>query len=159
MDFMEFTSDTWLTVFWNHCFNGFFFGKIPLIRKLGWREEVSIKATWGSLSDRNNGNLAKVDIADMQAPMLFPNGTSSLGRLPYVEFGAGVSNILKFIRIDCYWRASYRDNRMLVVDGSADSGIGAPGGIWIPEADLREKVLSRLKTPNFAVKIGAEFKF
>ena len=159
MDFMEFTSDTWLTVFWNHCFNGFFFGKIPLIRKLGWREEVSIKATWGSLSDRNNGNLAKVDIADMQAPMLFPNGTSSLGRLPYVEFGAGVSNILKFIRIDCYWRASYRDNRMLVVDGSAGSGIGTPGGIWIPDADLREKVLSRLKTPNFAVKIGAEFKF
>ena len=29
MDFMEFVSDQWLTIFWNHCFNGFFFGKIP----------------------------------------------------------------------------------------------------------------------------------
>ena len=135
-------------MFWNHCFNGFFFGKVPLIRKLGWREEVSIKATWGSLSDRNNGNLAKVDLASMQAPMLFPNGTSSLGHLPYVEFGAGVSNILKFIRIDCYWRASYRDNRVMVVDDSAG-----------PDESMRDKVLSRLKTPNFAVKIGAEFKF
>ena len=66
MEFMEFTSDQWLTVFYNHCFNGFFFGKIPLIRKLGWREEVSVRAAWGSLSDKNNGNLAKVDVADMR---------------------------------------------------------------------------------------------
>lgn len=143
MDFMEFASDQWLTVFWNHCFNGFFFGKLPIIRKLGWREEVSVRAVWGSLSHQNNGNLAKVDIADMQAPMLFPNGTSSLGRAPYVEFGAGISNILKFIRVDCYWRASYRDQRIIVVEDSTVS----------------QKVLNRLRTPNFAVKIGAEFKF
>lgn len=143
MDFMEFASDQWLTVFWNHCFNGFFFGKLPIIRKLGWREEVSVRAVWGSLSHQNNGNLAKVDIADMEAPMLFPNGTSSLGRAPYVEFGAGISNILKFIRVDCYWRASYRDQRIIVVEDSTVS----------------QKVLNRLRTPNFAVKIGAEFKF
>ena len=143
MDFMEFASDQWLTVFWNHCFNGFFFGKLPVIRKLGWREEVSVRAVWGSLSHQNNGNLAKVDIADMEAPMLFPNGTSSLGRAPYVEFGAGISNILKFIRVDCYWRASYRDQRIIVVEDSTVS----------------QKVLNRLRTPNFAVKIGAEFKF
>ena len=140
MEFMEFASDQWLTLFWNHCFNGFFFGKIPVIRKLGWREEVSVRAAWGSLSDKNNGNLAKVNVADMQAPMLFPNGTSSLGRDPYVEFGAGISNILKFIRVDCYWRASYRDARIVVVE----------------DPSVR---LSRLRTPNFAVKIGAEFKF
>ncbi len=59
-----------------------------------------------------------------------------------------MSNILKFIRIDCYWRASYRDNRVMVVDDSAG-----------PDESMRDKVLSRLKTPNFAVKIGAEFKF
>ena len=75
--------------------------------------------------------------------MLFPNGTSSLGRAPYVEFGAGISNILKFIRVDCYWRASYRDQRIIVVEDSTVS----------------QKVLNRLRTPNFAVKIGAEFKF
>ena len=143
MDFMEFASDQWLTVFWNHCFNGFFFGKLPVIRKFGWREEVSVRAVWGSLSHQNNGNLAKVDIADMEAPMLFPNGTSSLGKAPYVEFGAGISNILKFIRVDCYWRASYRDQRIIVVEDSTVS----------------QKVLNRLRTPNFAVKIGAEFKF
>ena len=195
MEFMEFTSDQWLTVFYNHCFNGFFFGKIPLIRKLGWREEVSVRAAWGSLSDKNNGNLAKVDVADMRAPMLFPNGTSSLGRAPYLEFGAGISNILKFIRIDCYWRATYRDERLIVLDpvgvgavgvGGAGGALGGgalggapaagpvPGGVrGVPAAgpggsggaggsgaeSLSDKVLSRLRTPNFAVKIGAEFKF
>ena len=130
-------------MFWNHCFNGFFFGKLPVIRKLGWREEVSVRATWGSCSFENNGNLAKISAADMQAPMLFPNGTSTLGKLPYVEFGAGISNILKFIRVDCYWRATYRDERYVVVDDPTQPHNG----------------LDRLKTPNFAVKIGAEFKF
>jgi hypothetical protein len=142
------------------------------------------------LSDKNNGNLAKVDVADMRAPMLFPNGTSSLGRAPYLEFGAGISNILKFIRIDCYWRATYRDERLIVLDpvgvgavgvggaGGASGGALAagpvPGGVrGVPAAgpggsggaggsgaeSLSDKVLSRLRTPNFAVKIGAEFKF
>ena len=160
MEFMEFASDQWVTIFYNHCFNGFFFGKLPVIRKLGWREEVSVKATWGSLSDANNGNLAKVNAADMQAPMLFPNGTSSLGKAPYVEFGAGISNILKFIRVDCYWRASYRNARVVVVEDPSIRPVFDPEtGELIEDPSFRQKVLGRLKTPNFAVKIGAEFKF
>lgn len=144
MDYMEFASDAWITIFYNHCFNGFFLGKLPLIRRLGLREEFTFKAAWGSLSDANNGNAAKVAIADMKAPMLFPNGTSSLGHEPYIEFGAGISNILKFIRVDCYWRATHRDERIVLIE---------------TESELGQKVLGRLKTPNFAVKIGAEFKF
>ena len=80
----------------------------------------------------------------MLSPMLFPNGTSSLGGQQYIEFGAGVSNILRFIRIDCYWRATHRDERIVVVESESEFG---------------KNVLSRLKTSNFAVKIGAEFKF
>ncbi len=80
----------------------------------------------------------------MQAPMFFPNGTSSLGHEPYMEFGAGISNILKFIRVDCYWRATHRDERIVLIE---------------TESELGQKVLGRLKTPNFAVKVGAEFKF
>ena len=159
MDYMEFVSDSWVSVFYSHCFNGFFFGKIPLIRRLGWREEVSLRAAWGSLSDRNNGNLAKIDAADIQAPMLFPNGTSSLGRQPYFECGAGISNILKFIRVDCFWRITYRDNRLVVADGEPKPLIDPKTGLVIEDPTLKEKVLYRLKTPNFAVKIGAEFKF
>ena len=99
----------------------------------------------------------------MQAPMLFPNGTSSLGKFPYVEFGAGISNILKFIRVDCYWRGSYRDARYIVVEDPTGKPvkpvIDPATGQVVEDPTLRQKVLSRLKTPNFAVKIGAEFKF
>ena len=66
----------------------------------------------------------------MLSPMLFPNGTSSLGGQPYIEFG--------------YWRATHRDERIVVVESESEFG---------------KNVLSRLKTSNFAVKIGAEFKF
>ncbi|MBQ9309456.1 MAG: carboxypeptidase-like regulatory domain-containing protein [Bacteroidales bacterium] len=144
MDYMEFVSDSWVSVFYTHCFNGFFLGTIPLIRRLGWREEFTFRATWGSLSDRNNGNLAVVPASEMTAPLIFPAGTSSLGGIPYIEFGAGVSNILKFIRVDCFWRATHRDERVVVIES---------------ESELGQKVLGKLKTSNFAVKIGAEFKF
>ena len=144
MDYMEFVSDSWVSLFYTHCFNGFFFGKIPLIRKLGLREEVTLRAAWGALSDKNNGNAAKVDVASMLAPLVFPAGSSALGGKPYLECGAGVSNILKFIRIDCFWRITHRDERMVVIESESEFG---------------QKVLGKIKTSNFAVKIGAEFKF
>ena len=58
-----------------------------------------------------SGNLAAVP-----APMLFPKvyGSteymSSFGKTPYVEAGIGVSNILRFLRFDCFWRLTYRDD-------------------------------------------------
>ena len=145
MDYMEFASDTWVTVFYNHCFWGYFLGKIPLIRRLGLREEFTAKATWGSLSDKNNGNVAAFEGTDgMRAPMLFPNGTSKLGKTPYVELGAGISNILKFLRVDCFWRVTHRNERVVINEAKTETG---------------EMVLNKLKTSNFAVQIGAEFRF
>ena len=148
MDFMEFVSDSWVTLFYNHCFNGFFFGKIPLIRRLGLREEVSAKATWGWLSDKNNGDLTKLKFSEIESPMLFPNGTSSLGRVPYVELGAGISNIFKVLRVDAFWRITHRDERMVIEETGP-----------VQRTDLEEKVMRRMRTANFALKIGADFKF
>jgi len=145
MDAMEFVSDSWASLFVNHCFNGFFLGKIPVIRRLGWREELSLKATWGNLSDENNGDATEIALADMKAPMIFPDGMHKLGKTPYVEVGAGISNILKFIRIDCFWRVTHRDNNYVYVDD--------------PSVPLEDRLKQRLRTPNFAVNIGAEFRF
>jgi hypothetical protein len=80
----------------------------------------------------------------MKAPLLFPYGTSSLGGKPYVEIGAGLSNILKFLRVDCFWRLTHRNERTVVIDTDSEFG---------------KKILGKLKTSNFAVKVGAEFKF
>lgn len=108
MEYLEFASDQWITMFYNHCFNGFFFGKIPGVRKLNLREEFTFRATWGSLSKKNNGDATAIPLNAMEAPMIFPVGMHEIGE-PFVEIGAGISNILKFIRVDCYWRLTHRD--------------------------------------------------
>ena len=118
LDFFEFASDTWASLFWYHTLGGYIFGKIPLIRNLNLREELSLRATWGQLSEKNDGNPAHFGgtPAAVPAPMLFPKvyGSteymSSFGKTPYVEAGIGVSNIFRFIRFDCFWRLTYRDD-------------------------------------------------
>ncbi len=102
MDFFEFASDSWADLFWNHNFYGFFLGKIPLISKLNLREEFSMKLAWGNLSDRNNA-------LKNPAIMEFPLGMKTLGKVPYVELGAGISNIFKIFRVDCFWRLTHKE--------------------------------------------------
>ena len=105
MEFYEFAADTWTTLFWEHDFGGFFLGKIPLIKKLHWREIASLKAAYGTLTEKNNGIIGSATSAD--APMLFPFGMYSLNK-PYVEMSAGVSNIFRLVRVDCAWRMTHR---------------------------------------------------
>ena len=105
MDFYEFASDLWGQATWEHHFRGFFLGKIPLMKKLQWREVITVKALWGKLSDKNNGSLPP---AEMQARMLFPDGMTSVSK-PYVEAGFGIENIFRFMRLDFMWRITHRD--------------------------------------------------
>ena len=105
MDYFEFASDTWATFFWSHTFNGFFLGKIPLIKALKLREEFSFKAAYGVLSDKNNPT--KIN---SEAPIAFPEGMKTMGNMPYMEIGAGISNILRLLRVDCFWRLTHREN-------------------------------------------------
>lgn len=105
MDYYEFASDTWVTLFWEHNFRGFFLGKIPLLKKLKWRESVEMRAAYGTLTNKNNGILGSRYAAN--APMLFPEGMQNLNK-PYVELGAGISNIFKIIRVDAFWRLTHR---------------------------------------------------
>lgn len=101
MDYFEFAADTWATLFWLHNFHGFFLGKIPLLKKLNLREEVELKMAYGTLRDQNSG---------INAPLVFPEGMSTLGNVPYVEISAGLSNIFKILRVDGCWRLTHRDH-------------------------------------------------
>lgn len=131
MAFYEFVSDTWTTFSLEHNFGGFFLGKIPLIKKLHWREVFTLKAAYGTLSKKNNGILGNP--ASEGAPMLFPAGMHDLNK-PYVEIGAGISNILRLLRVDAFWRMTHR--YMDMPDGS------------------------REKSPNcFVVNLGLELSF
>lgn len=103
MDYYEFASDCWVACFFEHHFNGFFLGRIPLLKRLKWREVLLCKGVWGSLTDRNNGSPARTD-----APLLFPLGTSSV-RKPYIEAGFGIENIFRLVRVDFIWRLTHRE--------------------------------------------------
>lgn len=109
MNFLEFVSDHYASLNIDHNFNGFFFNKIPLIKRLKLREAVSFKVLYGALRDENN--------PDKDASLLqFPrNGagvptTNALGNEPYMEGSVGVGNIFKVLRVDVVKRFNYLDN-------------------------------------------------
>ena len=106
MNYYEFASDRWVSCFYEHHFNGFFLGRIPLLKRLRLREVLVVKGVWGSLSDKNNGSPRA-----LEAPMLFPLGMTSV-RKPYVEAGFGVENIARLVRVDFIWRLTHRERQV-----------------------------------------------
>lgn len=106
MNFYEFASDLWGALFWEHHFKGFFLGRIPLLKRLNWREVFIFKALVGTLEDRNNGSFA-----DGNAILRFPNGMSSVSK-PYFETGVGVENIFRVFRVDAIWRLSHKEVKL-----------------------------------------------
>jgi len=106
MNFLEFVSDRYVAVNVDHFFNGFFFNKIPFVKKLKWREVLSGKLIYGTITDDNNPaynpELFKFPINEEGVPL-----TYSLDKQPYVEISAGITNILKIFRVDVIKRLTY----------------------------------------------------
>jgi len=98
MNFYEFASDEYGMATIQHHFDGFFLNKIPLMRKLKWREVVGAKGVIGRVSPKNKQLL------------LFPNHLYELNRGPYFEANVGIENIFKVFRIDGVWRLAYLQN-------------------------------------------------
>jgi hypothetical protein len=94
MNYYEFVSDAYLSLFAEQHFQGFFLNRIPLLRSLNWREVVGCHILYGRLSDKNRHF------------MVFPEGLYRLSE-PYYEASAGIENIFKLFRIQAMWRFSY----------------------------------------------------
>lgn len=108
MNFLEFVSDHYASAYVDHYFNGFFFNKVPVLKKLKWREVIEAKVLWGGLRNENN---PATNPEQVQFPLT--NGqmeTFALGRTPYIEGGFGIANIFKLIRIDFIKRFTYLDH-------------------------------------------------
>lgn len=109
MNYYEFASDKYVALFLTHYFEGLFFNKIPLFRKLKWREVVSGKAIIGRISDKNKKFTGiedhKLELGE-GSDKFFINELTE----PYVEVSAGIENILKLFRVDALWRLTYLDN-------------------------------------------------
>lgn len=109
MNFLEFVSDHYESITYDQHLNGFFLNKIPLFKRLKWRETFSFRALWGGIRDENN-------------PVLHPNLyqfpvdgngrqiTYSLGNAPYLEGTAGIENIFKFFGVSLVRRFNYLDH-------------------------------------------------
>lgn len=103
---MEFLNDRFasLDVGWD--MNGKIFNRIPLLKKLKWREYFGVKCLWGQLTDKNNPLLP--ENAGNANLMQFPEGCYVMEpKRPYVELIAGVHNIFKLLHIEFVHRCNY----------------------------------------------------
>ncbi|MBA4258218.1 MAG: hypothetical protein C0446_03580 [Chitinophaga sp.] len=109
MNFLEFVSDRYASFTWVQHFMGIVFNRIPLLKKLKFREVASFKILYGGVRNENNPVLN---------PSLFAyptiNGVTSTFALdpakPYIETSVGVENIFNILRVDFVKRLSYLDN-------------------------------------------------
>lgn len=103
---MEFLNDRYASLDISWDLNGKIFNRIPLLKKLKWREWLGIKCLWGTLTDKNNPTLA----ANASDGMLmeFPEGSYIMdSKRPYIELIAGIHNIFKIIHIQYVHRLNY----------------------------------------------------
>jgi hypothetical protein len=110
MNFMEFFSDEYASLKVTHYFNGFIFNKIPLFRRLKWREVLSLKGLYGNLTDENNPSVHPelfrfpLDKDGNPTTFVFDKG------IPYLEVSAGIMNLFKIFRLEFLQRVTYLDN-------------------------------------------------
>jgi len=105
---MEFLNDRYASLMIDYDFNGKLFNRIPLLRKLKWREWVGVRCLWGKLTDKNNPYLAENQQSDVL--MTFPDGCYMMdGKQPYWELSLGIHNIFKLLHVEYVRRLNYLD--------------------------------------------------
>ena len=136
MHFFEFVSDKFVSLNYNHNFEGLLFNRIPLIRQLKWRLIASANVLFGSQRESN------LELMKEAVPVINPREMGNRSRprynfsalnpnIPYIEVGYGIDNIFKIFRIQAFHRLTYLDHE-------------APGGA-LPK--------------SFALKASVHFSF
>ena len=103
---MEFVNDRYVSLMLAWDMNGKILNRIPLAKKLYWREYLGVRMLWGDLSDKNNPGKNPGN----PRLMYFPEGTNIMNpNRPYMEMVVGVHNIFKFFRVEYVKRLTYKD--------------------------------------------------
>lgn len=114
MHYFEFVSDKYVSLNYNHNFEGLLFNRIPAIRQLKWRLIASANILFGSQRDSNKELMVKIEE---------PNNTTGIPTKdhynfsaldpskPYAEVGYGIDNIFKIFRIQAFHRLTYLDHK------------------------------------------------
>lgn len=108
MNFFEFVTDQSLFFKMEHHFNGAIFNRIPLMKKLKWREFAEGRMVIGKLSERN------IDIIPggrkYEGKPVTPI-TNSINREPYIEVAYGIENIFKVLQVVAIHRLTHLDKQ------------------------------------------------
>lgn len=107
VNFLEFISDRYVIGFAENRWEGLFFDRIPLIKETKIRLITTERIMLGSLSPQQNSAL------------IIPSFVQPFNGVPYVEFGIGIENIFKVLRIDFLYRATHQ------IPGTSPFGIKA----------------------------------
>ncbi len=114
---MEFLNDRYVSLMAQWDLNGKILNRIPLLRRLKWREYFGVNCLWGHLTDGNNPYLAKN--SQRTDLFYFPSRFNPLTgayqqqtqvmdiKKPYVEAYVGIHNIFKILWIQYVHRITY----------------------------------------------------
>lgn len=116
IDNMEFMNDRYGLMIFSWDLNGKILNRIPLIKRLKWREYIGCNVLWGTLTDKNNPFLA--ENANDKELFYFPGNFRNDGsfyynsrvmdpKVPYVELVAGIHNIFKLLHVEYVHRMNY----------------------------------------------------
>lgn len=115
---LEFLNDRYASLMAEWDLNGWLFNRIPLLKRLKWRECVGINVLWGQLTSKNNP--ASLDYTDpdlfyfpghFRADGTYEQNTVRMDeKKPYAEWRIGIHNIFKLIEIDYVRRITYLDD-------------------------------------------------
>lgn len=119
IDNMEFLNDRYVSAMLSWDMNGKILNRIPLIKRLKWREFFGCNILWGTLSSKNNPFLAKN--ANNHRLYYFPGHFNADGsfeylstvmdkKKPYIEVIAGIHNIFKICHVEYVRRLTYLDD-------------------------------------------------
>jgi hypothetical protein len=110
MNNMEFINDQYVSLDFMYNFNGWLLSRIPLLKKLKWREVVRFRTLYGHLTDKNDPAENPNDGYLFLLPRKDGYPTSfDMKNIPYMEVSVGFHNIFKFLQIEYVRRLNYLD--------------------------------------------------
>ena len=101
MRFFEFASDKYASLNYTQHFEGLLLNEVPIIKNFNWRLVGTANILFGGISKTNQNDISIYNQIKLH----------SFGSTPYMETGAGIENIFKFLRVDCIRRLTYLQNR------------------------------------------------
>ena len=92
----EYAADKQISLLFEHHFDGFFLNKVPLVKKLQWREVFICKMAYSKL------NRDKTSFLNLPPTLTGLDGF-------YTEIGFGIENIFKVFEGQFTWRLTQQD--------------------------------------------------